>query len=198
MLSKYPTPSGLPPVEFDEPPDLWQCGGSATNELDAIVNVGIWPPPQVSCLDAIKMRRGLDVWVAGPRRGRAGFAATVSWWESRRIVFNAILLAVCIPSVLLLLLVSVIRVWVFRIAEGSGPFTAAVDFSSLIFVAAAANVCYTLLCWIEVIMRAAGSVKTHFGLDMWQFCVIFSLAAIALAFFLTLPVALGYMYRVPL
>jgi len=197
-VSRYPTPSGLPPVEFREAPDLWQLGGSASSDLDAILRSGVWPPPHVTAIQALRMGRGIDVWVAAPRREHLGAFATISWWEARRPIFNGVLLSVCIPTVLLMLLVGLIRVWVFRIAGGSGPFQAPIDFTMMIGSVVLANVAYTVLCAIEILARAVSRPKTHIGLEMWQFCLIFSLVVIALSFFLSLPFALGLMYTVPL
>jgi hypothetical protein len=135
----------------------------------------------------------MDVWLVEARRGRSGVLETIAWWELRRPVFNAILLAACIPGVLLLLLVSLIRVWVFRFAGGTGLFLTPINFSLLIGAVFAANIAYTAVCWIEVLVQATSRESTASGLELWQFCVMFSLVAVALSFFLSLPFALGLM-----
>jgi Sec-independent protein secretion pathway component TatC len=99
---------------------------------------------------------------------------------------------------MMLLLVGLLREWVYRMAGGAGAFHCWPDFSLLIGAVVVSNIAYCVLCGIELVVRGIGRVNGSFGLDMWQFALMFSLVGIALAFFISLPIALGFVYSVPL
>jgi hypothetical protein len=181
----------LPPVEFREPEDLWRLGMGASSDLDVILRAGVWPPQRISGLDAIKLGRGLDVWTVAPPLGRRTFLSTIWWWESRRLIFNGILLAAAIPTVSVLYLVCWIRVAVYHMYGGSGAFSPASDSELILAAFALINIAYTLLCVTEVAIRACSRPRTEFGLEMWQLCLVIGLIAVVACFAVALPHAVG-------
>jgi hypothetical protein len=98
---------------------------------------------------------------------------SIRWWEFRRVVYNAVLFAIGIASILAveLLMGRVVPVG----ADAIEPFALAI---SVVAYGIAANLCYTLGWVVELAgrktdeARARDRAQIHFRIGLWLSCLL--------------------------
>lgn len=107
--------------------------------------------------------------------GKRSALNVVSWWESRRLVYNLIVGACGLPTLVVLVLTHAVPFWFL-------------GFGTILY-AVAANACYTLGWMAELVSRACFAEKSrHMGPMLLTLGLVFSMA-ITIACALIIPVA---------